>query len=212
MFVLNIIFPISFSSITWLFSPLDHLPKLIFILSGYSFSKTTNFSFVIFSSAAKKPSLIFTLSQYFHIILLFSHYLIIFTLSYYFHVILLFSHYLIIFTSSYHCETTISFYHAFYLFVCSRKIATQIGSRFFFTLNHHWKMSNLLNFSFYLSLFFSIFFILSHQVLRKCPTCSFFPVNFPWSRSIFLSHYLFQCFWNNMKQLHNTNQSHFRMY
>ena len=118
MFVLNFIFPITLSSITWLFSPLDHLPKLIFILSGYSFSKTTNFSFVIFSSAAKKPSLIFTLSQYFHIILLFSHYLIIST-------------------SSYHCETTISFYHAFYLFVCSRKIATQIGSRFFFTLNHH---------------------------------------------------------------------------
>ena len=97
MFVLNIIFPISFSSIAWLFSPLDHLPKLIFILcSGYSFSKTTNFSFVIFSSAAKKPSLIFTLSYYFHIILSFSNYLIIFTLSYHFHIILLLSHYLII--------------------------------------------------------------------------------------------------------------------
>ena len=103
MFVLNIIFPISFSSITWLFSPLDHLPKLIFILSGYSFSKTTNFSFVIFSHQPQKnlPLFshylnIFTSSYYFHIILLFSHYLIIFTLSYYFHIILLFSHHLII--------------------------------------------------------------------------------------------------------------------
>ena len=120
---------------------------------------------MIFSSAAKNLPL-------------FSHYLIIFTLSYYFHIILLFSHYLIIFTSSYHCETTISFYHAFYLFVCSRKIATQIGSHFpsFSTTTEKCPICSL--FSFYLSLFFSVFFILSHQVLRKCPTCSLFLVNF----------------------------------
>ena len=129
MFVLNNHFSHQFSSITWLFSPLDHLPKLIFILSGYSFSKTTNFSFVLFRRKKTFP--------YFHIISLFSHHLIIFTLSYHFQIILSFSHYLIIITLSYHCKTTVSFYHAFYLFVCSRKIATQIGSRFSFILNHH---------------------------------------------------------------------------
>ena len=83
MFVLNIIFPISFSSITWLFSPLDHLPKLIFILSGF-FSPKPQILALCFSTQPQKN------------LPLFSHYLNIFTSSYYFHIILLFPHHLII--------------------------------------------------------------------------------------------------------------------
>ena len=89
IFVLNFIFPITLRSITWLFSPLDHLPKLIFILSGF-FSPKPQILALCFSNQPQKS------------LPLFSHYLIIFKLSYHFHIILFFhiilllSHYLII--------------------------------------------------------------------------------------------------------------------